>query len=106
MNLEKIRTDKQLALEKLDIAMDRCEPELNSMSEIMKKAKNDFLYSYRYFKNQKISELEFLKNSAEFAQKLDAETEMYSRFSQILEPLTIDWETKSQLLRNMEAKHD
>ena len=104
MNFKKLQTERILTQKKLDDAMNTCEPEFNKMCEIMEKAKSDFLFSYKNFKNQKISEHEFLQNSTKFAQKLDNEKKMYTRFRKILVPLTADFKKICQDIYDLEAK--
>jgi hypothetical protein len=104
MNVKILRAKKTLAQKKLDDAMNACGPEFDKMWEIMNNAKNDFLFSYKNFKNQKISEHEFLQNSTKFAQNLDSEEKMYMRFRKILGPLTTDFEKICKVIHDLEAK--
>ena len=91
--IDKLRKDREIALKKLDDAMDKCSPEQDKMFDDVKKSTTKFLSSYKDYKNNKISEQEFLQITNSFAQTLDLEEKMYDRFSKILEPLDTEFQT-------------
>ena len=106
MNVKKLRAEKKLAQKKLDDAMNACAPEFDKMWEIMNKTKSDFLFSYKNFKNQKISEHDFLQNSTKFAQNLDSEEKMYMRFRKILGPRDTEFQKACKKIHDWEANHE
>jgi hypothetical protein len=99
-----LRKDREIALQKLDDAMDSCGPEQDNMFDNVKKSKTEFLFSYKDYKNNRISEQEFLQSTNSFAQILDLEKKMYDRFSKILKPLQIEFEKTCEKIRNWENR--
>ena len=89
--IERIRKSREVALKKLDEAMDQWGPERIKMDHTVEKSKNIFLDSYRNYKNQKISEKEFLQITNNFAQTLILEDKMIRKIRKIFEPLDAEF---------------
>jgi histone deacetylase complex regulatory component SIN3 len=89
--IERIRKSREVALKKLDEAMDQWGPERIQMDHTVEKSKNIFLDSYRNYKNQKISEKEFLQITNNFAQTLILEDKMIRKIRKIFEPLDAEF---------------
>jgi len=102
--IDQLRKDREIALQKLDDAMGSCGPEQDKMFDNVKKSKTEFLFSYKDYKNNRISEQEFLQSTNSFAQILDLEKKMYDRFSKILKPLQIEFEKTCEKIRNWENR--
>ena len=89
--IERIRKSRKVALKKLDDAMDKWGPERIKMDHAVEKSKNIFLDSYRNYKNQKISEKEFLQITDNFAQTLILEDKMTRKIRKIFKPLDAEF---------------
>jgi len=101
-SIDKLKKDREIALKKLDDAMEQCIPELNKMYDDVKKSKSKFLSSYNDYKNHKISDQKFLQITDSFAQILDLEKKMYDRNSKILKPLDTEFQKKCKKVYDYE----
>ena len=104
--IERIRKNREVALNKLDDAMDKWGPERIKMDHTVEKSKNIFLDSYRNYINQKISGKEFLQITDNFAQTLILEDKMIRKIRKILTPLDAEFQKYCNKLHEREAKHD
>ena len=92
--IERIQKSREVALKKLDEAMDKWGPERIKMDHATEKSKNSFLDSYRNYTNQKISEKEFLQITDNFAQTLILEDKMTRKIRKILKPLDSEFQKR------------
>ena len=104
--IERIQKSREVALKKLDEAMDKWGPERIKMDHAAEKSKNSFLDSYRNYTNQKISEKEFLQITDNFAQALILEDKMIRKIRKVLTPLDAEFLKYCNKLHEREAKHD
>ena len=104
--IERIQKSREVALKKLDDAMDKWGPERIKMDHAAEKSKNIFLDSYRNYTNQKISEKEFLQITDNFAQALILEDKLNKKIRKILTPLDSEFQKICNKLHEREAKHD
>ena len=104
--IERIRKSREVALKKLDEAMDKWGPERIKMDHVAEKSKNIFLDSYRNYKNQKISEKEFLQIADNFAQTLILEDKMTRKIRKILTPLDSEFQKRCKKIYDWEDNHD
>ena len=104
--IERIQKSREVALKKLDDAMDKWGPERIKMDHAAEKSKNSFLDSYRNYTNQKISEKEFLQITDNFAQALILEDKMIRKIRKVLTPLDAEFLKYCNKLHEREAKHD
>ena len=104
--IERIRKSREVALKKLDDAMDKWGPERIKMDHAAEKSKNIFLDSYRNYTNQKISEKEFLQITDNFAQALILEDKLSKKIRKILTPLDSEFQKICKKIHEREAKHD
>ena len=103
---ERIRKSREVALKKLDDAMDKWEPERIKMYDAVEKSKNIFLDSYYNYKNQKISEKEFLQITDNFAQTLILEDKMTRKIRKIFEPLDSEFQKACKKIYDWEDNHE
>ena len=104
--IERIRKSREVALKKLDDAMDKWGPERIKMDHTVEKSKNIFLDSYRNYTNQKISEKEFLQITNNFAQTLILEDKMIRKIGKILQPLDSEFQKRCKKIYDWEDNHD
>jgi hypothetical protein len=104
--IERIRKNREVALKKLDGAMDKWAPERFKMDDAVEKSKNIFLDSYRNHKNQKISDKEFLQITDNFAQTLILEDKMTKKIRKILTPLDSEFQKRCKKIYDWEDNHD
>jgi len=104
--IERIRKSREVALKKLDDAMDKWGPERIKMDHAVEKSKNIFLDSYRNYQNQKISEKEFLQITDNFAQTLLLENKMTRKIRKILQPLDTEFQKSCKKLHNWRTDHE
>jgi len=104
--IERIRKNREVALKKLDEAMDQWGPERIKMDHTVEKSKNIFLDSYRNYKNQKISEKEFLQITNNFAQTLILEVKMIRKIRKILTPLDSEFQKRCKKIYDWEDNHE
>ena len=104
--IERIQKSREVALKKLDDAMDKWGPERIKMDHAAEKSKNSFLDSYRNYTNQKISEKEFLQITDNFAQALILEDKVIRKIRKVLTPLDAEFLKYCNKLHEREAKHD
>ena len=103
---ERIRKNRDVALKKLDKAMDKWAPERIKMADAVEKSKNIFLDSYRNHKNQKISDKEFLQITNDFAQTLILEDKLTRKIRKILEPLDSEFLKSCNKLYGWRLDHE
>ena len=104
--IERIQKSREVALKKLDDAMDKWGPERIKMDHAAEKSKNSFLDSYRNYTNQKISENEFLQITNNLAQTLILGDKLNKKIRKILTPLDAEFQKYCNKLHEREAKHD
>ena len=104
--IEKIRKNREIALKKLDDAMDKWGPERIKLDHTVEKSKNIFLDSYRNYTNQKISEKEFLQITDNFAQTLILEYKMIRKIRKILKPLDSEFQKRCKKIYDWENNHE
>ena len=104
--IENIRKSREVALKKLDDAMDKWGPERIKMDHTVEKSKNIFLDSYRNCTNQKISEKEFLQITDNFVQTLILEDKMTKKIRKILTPLDAEFQKSCKKIYDWEDNHD
>ena len=104
--IERIRKNREVALKKLDDAMDKWGPERIKMDHAVEKSKNIFLHSYRNYTNQKISEKDFLHITDNFAQTLILEVKMIRKIRKILKPLDSEFQKRCKKISGWESNHD
>ena len=104
--IKRIRKNREVALEKLDDAMDKWGPERIKMDHALEKSKNIFLDSYYNYKNQKISEKEFLQITDNFAQTLILEDKMTKKIRKILSPLDAEFQKSCKKIYDWEDNHE
>ena len=104
--IERIRKNREVALKKLDDAMDKWGPERIKMDHTVEKSKNIFLDSYRNYTNQKISEKEFLQITDNFAQTLILEYKMIRKIRKILKPLDSEFQKRCKKIYDWENNHE
>ena len=104
--IERIRKNREVALKKLDEAMDKWGPERIKMDNAVEKSKNIFLDSYRNYTNQKISEKEFLHIADNFAQTLILEDKMTRKIRKMLKPLDSEFQKRCKKIYDWEDNHD
>ena len=104
--IERIQKSREVALKKLDEAMDQWGPERIQMDHTVEKSKNIFLDSYRNYINQKISGKEFLQITDNFAQALILEDKVIRKIRKILTPLDSEFQKICKKIHEREAKHD
>ena len=104
--IERIRKSREVALKKLDEAMDKWGPERIKMDHATEKSKNIFLDSYRNYTNQKISEKEFLQITDNFAQALILEDKLSKKIRKILAPLDSEFQKYCNKLHNWRTNHE
>ena len=104
--IEKIRKNREVALKKLDNAMDKWGPERIKMDHAVEKSKNIFLHSYRNYTNQKISEKDFLHITDNFAQTLILEVKMIREIRKILTPLDSEFQKRCKKIYDWEDNHE
>ena len=100
--IEKLRKDRKISLKKLDDAMDKCGQEHDKIIDKVKNSKSKFLFSYKDYKNHKISDQEFLQITENFAQIIDLEEKMYNKFSKILGPLDREFQKRCKKIYEWE----
>ena len=105
-SIEKLRKNRKISLKKLDDAMDKWGPERIKMDHAVEKSKNIFLDSYRNYKNQKISQQEFLQITNDFAQTLILEDKMNKKIRKILQPLDAEFQKSCNKLHNWRTNHE
>jgi len=104
--IEKIRKNREVALKKLDDAMDKWGPERIKMDHAVEKSKNIFLDSYRNYTNQKISDKDFLHIADNFAQTLILEDKMIRKIRKILTPLDSEFQKRCKKIYDWEDNHE
>ena len=104
--IERIQKSREVALKKLDEAMDKWGPERIKMDHVTEKSKNIFLDSYRNYTDQKISEKEFLQIADNFAQTLILENKMTRKIRKILTPLDAEFLKHCNKLNDWENNHE
>ena len=104
--IERIQKSREVALKKLDDAMDKWGPERIKMDHAAEKSKNSFLDSYRNYTNQKISEKEFLQITDNFAQALILEDKLSKKIRKILTPLDAEFQKSCKKIYDWEDNHD
>ena len=104
--IERIQKSREVALKKLDDAMDKWGPERIKMDHAAEKSKNSFLDSYRNYTNQKISEKEFLQITDNFAQTLILEDKMIRKIRKILQPLDSEFQKRCKKIHDWEDNHE
>ena len=104
--IERIRKNREVALKKLDNAMDKWGPERIKMDHTVEKSKNIFLDSYRNYTNQKISEKDFLHITDNFAQTLILEVKMIRKIRKILTPLDSEFQKRCKKIYDWEDNHE
>ena len=104
--IERIRKNREVALKKLDNAMDKWGPERIKMDHAVEKSKNIFLDSYRNYTNQKISEKDFLHITDNFAQTLILEVKMIREIRKILTPLDSEFQKRCKKIYDWEDNHE
>ena len=104
--IERIRKNREVALKKLDEAMDQWGPERIKMDHTVEKSKNIFLDSYRNYKNQKISDKEFLQITNNFAQTLMLGEQLTRKIRKILEPLDLEFQKRCKKIYDWEDNHE
>ena len=104
--IERIRKNREVALKKLDEAMDKWGPERIKMDNAVEKSKNIFLDSYRNYTNQKISEKDFLHITDNFAQTLILEVKMIRKIRKILTPLDSEFQKRCKKIYDWEDNHE
>ena len=104
--IERIQKSREVALKKLDDAMDKWGPERIKMDHAAEKSKNSFLDSYRNYTNQKISEKEFLQITDNFVQTLILEDKMTKKIRKILTPLDAEFQKSCKKIYDWEDNHD
>ena len=104
--IERIRKNREVALKKLDDAMDKWGPERIKMDHAVEKSKNIFLDSYRNYTNQKISEKDFLHITDNFAQTLILEVKMIRKIRKILTPLDSEFQKRCKKIYDWEDNHE
>ena len=104
--IERIRKNREVALKKLDEAMDKWGPERIKMDNAVEKSKNIFLDSYRNYTNQKISEKDFLHITDNFAQTLLLEDKMTKKIRKILTPLDSEFQKRCKKIYDWEDNHE
>ena len=104
--IERIRKNREVALKKLDNAMDKWGPERIKMDHAVEKSKNIFLDSYRNYTNQKISEKDFLHITDNFAQTLILEVKMIRKIRKILTPLDSEFQKRCKKIYDWEDNHE
>ena len=104
--IERIRKSREVALKKLDEAMDKWGPERIKMDHAAEKSKNIFLDSHHNYKNQKSSEKEFLQIADNFAQTLILEDKMTRKIRKILTPLDSEFQKRCKKIYDWEDNHD
>ena len=104
--IERIRKNREVALKKLDDAMDKWGPERIKMDHAVEKSKNIFLDSYRNYTNQKISEKDFLHITDNFAQTLILEDKMTKKIRKILTPLDSEFQKRCKKIYDWEDNHE
>ena len=104
--IERIRKSREVALKKLDEAMDKWGPERIKMDHAAEKSKNIFLDSHHNYKNQKSSEKEFLQIADNFAQTLILEDKMTRKIRKILTPLDAEFQKRCKKIYHWEDNHD
>ena len=104
--IERIRKNREVALKKLDEAMDKWGPERIKMDHAVEKSKNIFLDSYRNYTNQKISEKDFLHITDNFAQTLILEVKMIRKIRKILTPLDSEFQKRCKKIYDWEDNHE
>ena len=104
--MNKLKEDKKIALEELDEAMNACSPEHIERIQNEQKVKTEFLSWWKDYKNNKIEKEKFLQISDEFAKVLYEEKQMRKRFGKIIGPLHKKYQKISELLNDLECKHD
>ena len=104
--IERIRKNREVALKKLDEAMDKWGPERIKMDNAVEKSKNIFLDSYRNYTNQKISEKDFLHITDNFAQTLILEVKMIREIRKILTPLDSEFQKRCKKIYDWEDNHE
>ena len=105
-DIERIRKNREVALKKLDGAMDKWGHERINMDHTVEKSKNIFLDSYRNYTNQKISEKEFLQITDNFAQTLILEDKMTKKIRKILTPLDAEFQKSCKKIYDWEDNHE
>ena len=104
--IERIQKNREVALKKLDDAMDKWGPERIKMDHTVEKSKNIFLDSYRNHKNQKISDKEFLQITNNFAQMLILEDKMTKKIRKILTPLDSEFQKSCKKIYDWEDNYE
>ena len=104
--IERIRKNREVALKKLDDAMDKWGPERIKMDHAVEKSKNIFLDSYRNYTKQKISEKDFLHITDNFAQTLILEVKMIRKIRKILTPLDSEFQKRCKKIYDWEDNHE
>ena len=104
--IERIRKSREVALKKLDHAMDKWGPERINMDHALEKSKNIFLDSYRNYKNQKISDKEFLQITNNFAQTLIIEDKLTRKIRKILTPLDSEFQKACKKIYDWKDNHE
>jgi len=104
--IERIRKSREVALKKLDEAMDKWGPERIKMNHAAEKSKKIFLDSYRNYTNQKVSEKEFLQITDNFAQALILEDKLNKKIRKILTPLDAEFLKYCNKLHNWRTNHE
>ena len=104
--IERIRKNREVALKKLDDAMDKWGPERIKMDHAVEKSKNIFLDSYHNYINQKISGKDFLQITDNFAQTLILEDKMTKKIRKILTPLDAEFQKSCKKIYDWEDNHD
>ena len=104
--IERIRKSREVALKKLDEAMDKWGPERVKMDHATEKSKNIFLDSYRNYRDQKISEKEFLQIANNFAQTLILENKMTRKIRKILTPLDAEFQKRCKKIYDRGDNHE
>ena len=105
-SIEKLRKNRQISLKKLDEAIGRSEIEIIKMDHIVNKSKNKFITSYENYKDQKISDQEFLQITNNFAQTLILEDKMIKKIRKIFKPLDAEFQKICKKIHDWEDNHE
>ena len=103
-DIEKLKEDKKKALAELDAAMDACSPEYGVIIQNERKTRTEFLSLWKDYKNNKVTEQEFLQISNKFAEILSANKEIRNRFRKITRPLYAKYRKTCKALYDFEEK--
>lgn len=104
--ISEIKKARANALYELDIAMNKCGPEVDKMARDVEEIKIEFLTVWKKFQIKKSDEQEFLMPSRSLAKIFQSQEEMFHKFRKIITPLSLKYEKTCESFHELEVNEN